>query len=72
MKTNYYNKYMYTELRDAALAPEASLVDIDTLGEWFSDYGDVYWNGEYYDVDGIARIIPVYSDGGIVCYDLQY
>lgn len=56
----YISAYNYEELRAAALAPNATQDDIDALGEWFSRYGSTYWNGEYYDADGVC-VRPVYK-----------
>ena len=52
------NYCSYEELKVAATAPDATQQDIDNLGEWFSRYGESYWNGEYYDADEI-RVYPV-------------
>lgn len=52
------NRYNYAELRERATAADATQADIDTLGRWFDLYGSDYWNGEYYDADGIS-IYPV-------------
>ncbi len=49
MITNNYNEYSYAELLAAAISPDAKQIDIDTLGEWFEQYGSMFWNGEYYD-----------------------
>ena len=76
MKTNTYHAYSYKDLLEAATAPTATQVDIDTLGEWFREYGDCYWNGEHYDADGL-RVCPVYEwdeetdTGEIVRYELH-
>ena len=75
MKTRNYNRYSYNELFAVATKPDAAQIDVDTLGEWFSAYGEIYWNGEYYDADGY-RIRPVYDwgeeadQGEIVHYEL--
>lgn len=53
------NRYSYQELR-AAVEADASEANVNTLGEWFEAYGNIYWNGEYYDADGL-RLFPVYS-----------
>ena len=45
-------QYNYEELKNAALAPDATQEDINALGEWFERYGDRYWNGEYFSVEG--------------------
>ena len=55
---NYYN---YQEIRAAATAPNAAQADIDALGEWFQANGQQYWNGEYFDADGL-RVYPVYRE----------
>ena len=60
MKTKTFSRYSYAELREAALKPGAKQIDIDTLGAWFSVYGQCYWNGEVYDADG-KSLRPVYS-----------
>jgi len=54
------NRYEYEELRAIAIAPGAKPEQINALGEWFEQYGSNYWNGEYYDADGI-RVYPVYD-----------
>lgn len=43
------NYSSYKELHAAATAPGATQADIDALGEWFSEYGCTFWNGECYD-----------------------
>ena len=72
MQTNTYHAYSYKDFLEAATAPTATQVDIDTLGEWLSEY-DPYWNGEYYDADGL-RVYPVYEwdDGGDTCEIVRY
>lgn len=67
--------YSYAELRAAATAPGATQADIDALGEWFSRYGDRYWNGECYDAEGF-EVVPKYQQIGedefeIVGYELR-
>lgn len=54
------NYYDYKDLLAAATADGATQADIDALGEWFEAHGDRYWNGEYYDADGL-RLYPVYT-----------
>lgn len=49
MKTKAFSRYRYAELWEVALKPGAKQIDIDTLGAWFSVYGQRYWNGEVYD-----------------------
>lgn len=60
MITNWFGEYSYEDLRDKALSPDGSQVDVDTLGAWFERYGDIYWNGECYNVDGM-NLFPCYS-----------
>lgn len=50
--------YKYNELRKAAIE-NPTLENMDALGEWFEKYGQMYWNGEYYDADGY-KIYPDY------------
>ena len=51
--------YDYQELKNKALSADATQNDINNLGEWFEQYGDKYWNGEYYRVEG-SRLYPIY------------
>ena len=46
-----YSVYEYNALLVAVEeneTPEA----LEALGEWFQRYGDMYWNGECWDIDG--------------------
>ena len=54
------NRYSYSELLEAVKANETP-DNVNALGEWFEQYGDRYWNGEYYDADGL-RLFPVYVE----------
>lgn len=54
------NRYSYSELLEAVKANETP-DNVDALGAWFEQYGDRYWNGEYYDADGL-RLFPVYVE----------
>lgn len=54
------NYYEYEELRKKALSGNQE--DINALGEWFEQYGDRYWNGEYYNADDGMRLFPVYEE----------
>ena len=68
----YVGKYNYDELREDATSPEATQEDINALGEWFSQYGEMYWNGEYYDAEDGLCLYPLYKynhDSGDVEYD---
>lgn len=53
------SKYDYQELEHKALTADASQEDINRLGKWFELYGESYWNGEFYDVDGTHQILPI-------------
>lgn len=59
MNTKSFGKYSYEELRAAAVSPNATQIDIDTLGAWFDCYGMDSWNGEYFDADNGLRLFPV-------------
>ena len=70
------NYYSYQELQEAAIAPEAAQEDVDALGEWFSRFGERYWNGECYDADGVTAWPIVEWDeerdqGDVVGYELR-
>lgn len=54
------NRYSYSELLEAVKANETP-DNVNALGEWFEQYGDQFWNGEYYDADGL-RLFPVYVE----------
>ena len=32
------------------------------MGEWFEQYGDEYWNGEYYNADDGIRVYPIVKE----------
>lgn len=70
------NEYRYEELREAATKNPTD-ENLATLGEWLQQYGDRYWNGEEWDIDGGRRLRPVYGqepdeygDFPLVGYDL--
>lgn len=54
------NYYAYEDLKAAVIA-DSSEENVNALGEWFSNYGNDYWNGEYYDADDF-RLCPVYTE----------
>lgn len=54
------NRYSYSELFEAVKANETP-DNVNALGEWFEQYGDRYWNGEFFDADGL-RLFPVYVE----------
>lgn len=51
--------YDYDELKNKALAPDATKADRLNLLDWFQNYGTMYWNGEYYDLDNGLRLYPI-------------
>lgn len=53
--------YSYEDLKEKALSANATQEDINNLGEWFDQYGDRYWNGEYYSIDNDNRLYPIYN-----------
>ena len=65
------NEYSYKELIKT-VESERTEENINTLGEWFEQYGRQFWNGEYYDVVELdSRLFPIYDfeydeDGEIV------
>lgn len=64
--TGYYDYY---ELWADAIAGDQNA--IDELGEWFSQHGDRYWNGEYYEAEDGTRLYPVYKEVGEDEYELK-
>ncbi len=54
--------YDYNELKNNALNPNATQDDINALGEWFEQYGDEFWNGEYFEIDSEHRLYPQYRE----------
>ena len=54
-------RYEYQELVDKALATGAK-EDIEALAEWFEQYGDIYWNGECFEIDRNTSLVPVYEE----------
>ena len=54
-------RYEYQDRVEKALASGAK-EDIEALAEWFEQYGDIYWNGEYYEIDKYTRLVPVYEE----------
>ena len=66
--------YDYTKLAAKALSESATQGDIDNLGQWFSLYGDRYWTGECFEVDGAAdvNIYPVYRQSGEDIFEIDH
>lgn len=65
------NYEFYKEYRENALKPNATQEEINELGEWFSQYGDMFWNGEYYDADDGVRVYPIYREVGEDEFELE-
>lgn len=53
-------RYDYNRLK-AAVEGNPTQANIDALGEWFSNWGIDYFNGEYYDAENF-RIYPVFEE----------
>lgn len=53
------SRYNYKELESRALSPDATAEDVSALGEWFENYGARFWNGEYFDINGSARLFRI-------------
>lgn len=76
LNTKDFNRYSYAEFRARVEQPDAEQIDIDTLGAWFDEFGTEYWNGEYFDADGL-RVFPVVEwdeendIGNIVQYEIR-
>ena len=72
-----YSVYEYNALLVAVEeneTPEA----LEALGEWFRRYGDMYWNGECWDIDGNRGLYPIYKlvdeereDWEIIGYEIR-
>lgn len=60
----------YNELKEKALAFNATQEDINALGEWFERYGMSYWNGECFRVDADHNLYPIHKEIGYDEYEL--
>lgn len=69
---DFYNSdlYDYNELKEKALASDATQEDINALGEWFSRHGMSYWNGECFHVDADHNLYPIHKEIGYDEYEL--
>lgn len=56
------SRYDYDELKNKALSKNATAENINALGEWFEQYSDSFWNGEYYEIDSSHRLYPIYEE----------
>lgn len=54
--------YDYQELKEKALSADAKQEDINNLGEWFEQYGDKYWNGEYFSIDNNIHLYRIVKE----------
>lgn len=59
-----FSRYSFEDLKAKALAPNATEDDVDRLGDWFESFGQHFWNGECYDIDGDHGLFPVYEQNG--------
>lgn len=59
----------YNELKEKALAFNATQEDINALGEWFSRHGD-HWNGECWTVDVDHDLYPIHKEVGYDEYEV--
>lgn len=55
--------YDYQELFSKATSCNATQADINALGDWLSEFGMSYWNGEYFDCGDGYRLFPFYEVG---------
>lgn len=62
--------YDYKDLL-AAVEENGTPESLAALGEWFQRYGDVYWNGECWDIDGIRGLYPIYKLVDEECEDWE-
>lgn len=54
-------QYDYKELFEKAVSKEATQDDIKKLYDWFQQYGQQYWNGEYFETEKNLRLYPIYK-----------
>lgn len=54
-------RYNYEELKNKALKTN-KIEDINELGEWFENFGNEFWNGEFYEIDNNNRLYPIYKE----------
>lgn len=60
----------FSELKEKALAFNATQEDINALGEWFSRHGMSYWNGECFHVDASHDLYPIDKEVGYNEYEV--
>lgn len=61
--------YSFEQLKNKALDSNATQNDLSKLGEWFTNYGNQFWNGEYYDINSVCGLQPHYIvDENDECY----
>lgn len=53
--------YNYEELKEKAMAVNATKEDRMALFNWFERHGNMYWNGECYNIENGYGLYPVYE-----------
>lgn len=63
----------YYEYKDLLVAVEENETPeaLEALGEWFQRYGNMYWNGECWDIDGNRGLYPIYKLVDEECEDWE-
>ena len=64
------NRYEYKDIL-AAVDENETPESLAALGEWFQRYGDMYWNGECWDIDGNRGLYPIYKLVDEECEDWE-
>ena len=64
------NCYEYKDLL-AAVNENETPESLAALGEWFQLYGNMYWNGERWDIDGNRGLYPIYKLVDEECEDWE-
>ena len=54
--------YDYADLCAVIREFGALPASVNALGEWFRGYGFQYWNGEFYNVDDLGRLRPIFGE----------
>lgn len=53
--------YDYKNLYTTALSTK-NPEDLENLAEWLYQYGNSYWNGEYWNLGNGDRLFPIYKE----------
>ena len=64
------NCYEYKDLL-AAVDENETPESLAALGEWFQLYGNMYWNGSCWDIDGVRGLYPIYKLVDEECEDFE-